>query len=616
MRYIKLYENFRRHNLQLLLEAVLNIDTNIEQSLKKIRDDKSANDSHRKISEIILNSINKNFSKLKYDSIGLNPEKKEDFLLMGKIGKQNLEQSVSKVINNLISSIYDTEKSLPKYLVKKTGGRDIIPKVGTLLTEDEYQKIISQFTKEEIEENKKTRPQEEKKFIIDNLSGGAIVDDFSRILSVKISQKPKTESNIKLVSGEEIIKWYDTNNTVYVSGSTLANSCMKGSLKSKFLRIYVDNPEKIQLLIKLDNNDKLVARAFVWKLDYSEGDMNYFMDRCYYNEFEDQENIYDWLINQPEYKNCGRKIGEVDNMIVKLNNVLFKSYPYLDTFRFLHIKSSNKSQKGKLVNEGFISNMGQNTLGYDKITSKLSINTDEYIDFRLDSADGSRKAVDPDFDDFNIEIKTVKIIEGIKDEIKNTLLPSGNYLNELKNLLKVVEILQRTGDPSSILHIKEITEDETVPEDLYALTGDIYIGKDLAVETQGGGDIEKIIGFRVFGYQIPLSKKSLIESKLLEKGVESVSLSTDKFELRMNEQRFFLERPSVHRELCISALELDILGILEIFKNEKPLFLESYDTAYYFKKNSKFIEEFTKNSGDAKIKELLKIQQEMIDTKL
>jgi len=55
---------------------------------------------------------------------------------------------------------------------------------------------------------------------------------------------------------------------------------------------------------------------------------------------------------------------------------------------------------------------------------------------------------------------------------------------------------------------------------------------------------------------------------------------------------------------------------LEIFKNEKPLFLESYDAAYYFKKNSGFIEEFTKNSGDAKIKELLKIQQEMIDTRL
>jgi protein TonB len=35
-----------------------------------------------------------------------------------------------------------------------------------------------------------------------------------------------------------------------------------------------------------------------------------------------------------------------------------------------------------------------------------------------------------------------------------------------------------------------------------------------------------------------------------------------------------------------------------------------------FKKNSGFIEVFTKNSGNAKIKELLKIRQEMIDTKL
>jgi len=64
MKYIKLYEQFRSmNNLSPLLEAVLNLDTNIQNALKSIRDDKTSDPTFAKLSELILNSISKNFPK-------------------------------------------------------------------------------------------------------------------------------------------------------------------------------------------------------------------------------------------------------------------------------------------------------------------------------------------------------------------------------------------------------------------------------------------------------------------------------------------------------------------------------------------------------------------------
>ena len=80
MKYIKLYEQFRSmNNLSLLLEAVLNLDVNIQDALKSIRDDKTSDPTFAKLSELILNSLQKEFPKLKYDDVYLNPEKKRIF---------------------------------------------------------------------------------------------------------------------------------------------------------------------------------------------------------------------------------------------------------------------------------------------------------------------------------------------------------------------------------------------------------------------------------------------------------------------------------------------------------------------------------------------------------
>jgi hypothetical protein len=354
------------NNLSLLLEAVLNLDVNIQDALKSIRDDKTSDPTFAKLSELILNSISKNFPKLKYDDVYLNPEKKEYFLLKGKIGKQETEQSVTRVINNVVTSIYDTDKNLPEYLVKQTGDNPNIPPVNTFLNEDEYQQIISKFSKEELDDNKKKNSQDKTKFIIDNLGGGAIIDEFSRVLSVKLSEtKVVTTDIMKLVSGDEILKWYISENAEFAKDTVLANSCMKDAYKNSFMKIYSENPDKIQLLIKLNSNGKLVARALVWKLDYSQNGFDYYMDRCYYNVEEDQEIIFDWLRSQSGYQNSNRRVNP-EKMVVKLQRVDFKYYPYADTFKYLFIETqlieSVDSKKLKLLSNGFLSNLNFRTI--------------------------------------------------------------------------------------------------------------------------------------------------------------------------------------------------------------------------------------------------------------
>jgi hypothetical protein len=611
MRFIKLYEQFRSgSNLSLLLEAVLNLDVNIQNALKSIKDDKTSDPTFAKLSELILNSIQKEFPKLKYDNVYLNPEKKKDFPLKGKIGKQETEQSVTRVINNVISSIYDNNKILPKYLIKKDGGNSNIPAPNTFLREDEYLQIMSKFSKEEIESNKKKNSQEKSKFIIDNLTGGAIIDEFSRILGVKLSESTVVSTDtIKLVSGGEILKWYNSDNTETAEHTTLANSCMRGDDKNNYMKLYSDNPEKIKLVIKLNSDGKLVARALVWKLDFSQGEFDYYMDRCYYNVEEDVEILFTWLRKQPGYQNSNRA-SNPENMIVKLEKVNFKYYPYVDTFKNLFIETklverANTPENLKLPNipdweknswfyqdivlsnKGFLSNLTFAEILADKNlvsslenidiiikdyylrSNKEPIFAQTYLDFRLQSTLGERKANKENFKNFDIgpEVDVVTL------KSKLNISPSTNYLVELDNLYKISKLAHRDGTPEDIFDI----EKKQINDNYIRILGKYMISKDLTSDVKDWGGLEVINGCRLFFYNV--------KNKL---GIKEVS---DK--LNPSEYSFYRYRNWNDSSLdyFVSALDLDILGILHHFKKMKPTYFSFSTAKEFLEKNSEFISE-------------------------
>jgi hypothetical protein len=184
------------------------------------------------------------------------------------------------------------------------------------------------------------------------------------------SIKDTDKLEFKLVSGEEIKKWYNPENCKYAGKGSLGSSCMQVSEKNNFFKLYTENTDTCQLLILLEGG-KLVGRALVWKLKSAEitetspeekrpkkevwkiPGVDYFMDRVYTSD--------DYLVNNfilyadklgwarkpvqsygynTEITFKGQKYEDV-SMSVKVKKLDYRPYPYLDTFtRYNHFNGT------------------------------------------------------------------------------------------------------------------------------------------------------------------------------------------------------------------------------------------------------------------------------------
>lgn len=221
------------------------------------------------------------------------------------------------------------------------------------------------------------------------------------------SIKEDSSYEFKLVSGDEISKWYLPENSKYPGRGTLGSSCMATESKNHFFKLYIQNPEVCSLLILLEG-DKLIGRALVWKIykiipynwDPKEGykiskDINltgveYFMDRVYTSE--------DWLVNKFfEYSEkmnwCRRAYQSASNeqhvyykgdkffttMSVKVKKLSYEPYPYLDTLkRYNHFDGTLNNDDAKRKGGHILSS----TQGdYTKSISKTNYYINKFKDF-------------------------------------------------------------------------------------------------------------------------------------------------------------------------------------------------------------------------------------------
>mgnify|MGYP003634942092 CR=1 FL=1 len=185
-------------------------------------------------------------------------------------------------------------------------------------------------------------------------------------LSQAVKSKYTFDAELKVVSGEDIRKYYHRDN--YNGGQrteSLGNSCMRHDSCQEYFDIYVDNPDKVTMLIASTSNG-IIGRALIWNTD--EGDL--VMDRIYGGELtinamkeyakgngivhkyrQNYSNTTDWVTS----------IGEMVNKeynITLVNNSEFK--PYMDTFKWCNDPSENP----------------------------LKINNSDNGDFSLDSTEG------------------------------------------------------------------------------------------------------------------------------------------------------------------------------------------------------------------------------------
>lgn len=176
-------------------------------------------------------------------------------------------------------------------------------------------------------------------------------EDIESFVKDYMSLLETDEKNTKIVKGNDIINWYEY--TKYHDGSgTLQSSCMRYTQCGEYLEFYANNPDKVQMVILLDDEDKdLRSRALLWKLDKinDESTDRYFMDRIYYTQDKDlfkminyarknnflykknQNSSSDDLIMDPS----NGVLNDVKMIVSDMNYVLPSlKFPFLDTLYY------------------------------------------------------------------------------------------------------------------------------------------------------------------------------------------------------------------------------------------------------------------------------------------
>lgn len=159
----------------------------------------------------------------------------------------------------------------------------------------------------------------------------------------------RDESRLKIVEGDDILKYYLQDNYYRPNGScvgTLWNSCMRYREKNNYMQIYADNPDKIKMLVLLAEDGKIKTRALLWESCQDRNDKTYkVMDRIYSIYDHDMILFKNWAfkngyIHKLDQSARSENILMTPNgsdridLTVKLDNHICNYYPYIDSFKF------------------------------------------------------------------------------------------------------------------------------------------------------------------------------------------------------------------------------------------------------------------------------------------
>lgn len=422
--YIKKFLNFSKSRKVLeslkLFEAVLNIDDSVKAVLDEFTLDETEDPKFSKIALSIKNALGNDYKSNRYDMVDFSNDRK---LLQVKTGKQTNTQGVAKVIRTiLVATDQDFFKANPD------------------IKDDTVQKFADKF-----------------------------------IGRIPKETTTSNEGGFEIVSGDDIKFWYDRKNMKIKSRSELDKSCMAQGHKLGFIDFYCQN-SSIKLVIKLDTDRKLVARALLWKLESCSDKKSWFLDRCYCNDNSDEEAVYEWLKSNTEYTNLNRRDSKKINagsgsiMTVKLDKTIVKYYPYLDTFKFLYVKYEDD----KLLDQGILSNKNSKE-------SDIDIQNESYKIFRLQSTEGLREAINPQDEKFNNK-NQIKIISGINIDTEDYDKPLG----DAKTIIRAMDKFKQSADFSSLFKLDVIDSEQDFDKDKFSLFQDsTYLSPEMSVDVIG-----------------------------------------------------------------------------------------------------------------------------------
>lgn len=226
--------------------------------------------------------------------------------------------------------------------------------------------------------------------LVNRLFSGKFTDKEIENFVNKFKSETSSEGEeFHIVEGDEIEYWYSCDNYLNNDGQ-LGSSCMANGDPGLF-ELYTENTQVCRMLI-LKKGDKITGRALIWKLHSIDAsskeeqdklsNIEYFMDRQYTNKDSDVEKFrkyakeQNWIYKTNNNYHSFRKIttpsGDDINvdMSVRVKDISYDYYPYLDTFRRYDISINmlyNDDNEGVDQNGNYILNDTDG--GYEEVNS-------------------------------------------------------------------------------------------------------------------------------------------------------------------------------------------------------------------------------------------------------
>jgi hypothetical protein len=183
--------------------------------------------------------------------------------------------------------------------------------------------------------------------------------DYEEFVNLYKAEFVVVSNDFKLISGDEIAHYYDFMNYAYPDKGHLGASCMRYTQCQRYFGIYKDNPEVCQLLVYVNQDNKVLGRSIVWKLDKKVDGCpaEYFMDRVYCANDSDIIKFKNYAKEQGWVTKNRNSSDIVESLFFNYNDTVilshisvqldfwtFKYYPFIDTLSLLNEKN------GKLHN--------------------------------------------------------------------------------------------------------------------------------------------------------------------------------------------------------------------------------------------------------------------------
>lgn len=175
------------------------------------------------------------------------------------------------------------------------------------------------------------------------------------VVARRESGKKNVKDRFKLVYGDDIVKYYNVDNSDIMDSQgnriegTLGKSCMRYYDCGNYVQFYANNKDVGLLVLFSDvdgREEQIVGRALIWELETPKDRI--FMDRVYYNDegvlalFIDYANAEGYLYKNKQNSSSDftlmDPVNNTSNRNVKLTTVNtfepHEYYPYVDTLKW------------------------------------------------------------------------------------------------------------------------------------------------------------------------------------------------------------------------------------------------------------------------------------------